>query len=140
MYRQTTIEHLNLYIKDITGAQMSESEAKRLGKAVPNAENDSPTQFESKLGNSIRMSRMAISRYQYLLREGFTASAIQKMMEPIDPEAKEGSHAMIDTYMPLNKFKSIMKAREDEIVEQNPDISDEDLKKQLRDEFYGTGN
>jgi len=135
-YRQTVIEHLNLYIKDITGAQMSEAEAKRLGKAVPNAEKDSPTEFEGKLENSIRTGQLAVARYQYLLREGFTDAAISKLMEPVDPKKPELG-APIDRVLPLDKFKQVMKKREDEMVQENPNISDEDLKKKLREEFYG---
>ena len=135
-YRQTVIEHLNLYIKDITGAQMSEAEAKRLGKAVPNAEKDSPTEFEGKLENSIRTGQLAVARYQYLLREGFTDAAISKLMEPVDPKKPELG-APIDRVLPLDKFKQVMKKREDEMVQENPNISDEELKKKLREEFYG---
>lgn len=50
-YRQfttRTIQNLNLYIRDITGAQMGENEADRLMKGLPN-DNDSPVEFETKL-------------------------------------------------------------------------------------------
>lgn len=50
-FAQYTNENMNLYIKMITGAQMSEAEASRLSKAIANL-GDSPTQFATKLANS----------------------------------------------------------------------------------------
>jgi hypothetical protein len=51
-YAMRTNTNLNLYIKDITGAQMSENEAARLIEALPNQE-DSPAAFQAKLDEAI---------------------------------------------------------------------------------------
>jgi hypothetical protein len=60
-FQQNTNENVNLYIKMITGAQMSEAEAGRLSKAVANLE-DSPAMFERKLQNSIKVMKAAAAK------------------------------------------------------------------------------
>jgi hypothetical protein len=47
-FQRAVNENANLYIKEITGAQMSEAEAARLMKAIMNLQ-DNPVGFESKL-------------------------------------------------------------------------------------------
>lgn len=58
----------NQYIKDITGAQMSEPEARRLLKAIPNVE-DNPQMFWDKLNSVIRISESALDQYEKVLYE-----------------------------------------------------------------------
>lgn len=70
-YRQDAFQNMNMYIKEMTGAQMSEMEANRLRKGIPDPEKDGPTAFESKLENSARQTDLAHARYNYLLRRGF---------------------------------------------------------------------
>lgn len=70
-YRQEAYQNINLYIKEITGAQMSEAEASRLRKAVPDPDKDGPTAFEAKLENLTAQTDLAAARYYYLLRRGF---------------------------------------------------------------------
>lgn len=62
--------NMNRYIKEITGAQMSEPEADRLLKAVPNPENDGPTQFKAKMDTNIRQLALSRARALHVLREG----------------------------------------------------------------------
>ena len=78
-FKRNAIENLNLYIKEITGAQMSEAEADRLRKAVPDAENDSPTEFKAKMDDAIEQLRKKQTRYAYALENG------------IEPESLYGS-------------------------------------------------
>jgi hypothetical protein len=47
-FKRTTLANINRYIKDITGAAMSESEAKRITASMPNVD-DSPSEFKTKL-------------------------------------------------------------------------------------------
>ena len=53
-FKQITSANKNAYIKLITGAQMSEAEAKRLANDVPTI-NDSPTQYKAKLDQQIKI-------------------------------------------------------------------------------------
>ena len=57
-FEQDTNANVNLYIKEITGAQMSEAEAQRLSKAVANL-GDSPTVFKAKMENTQRVLKEA---------------------------------------------------------------------------------
>ena len=69
VFRQDTIDNLNRIIKEITGAQMSEAEAARIQKGIPN-ENDSPTQFKSKMDRTIQTLERASRRYEGWLKGG----------------------------------------------------------------------
>ena len=75
-FRQTASEHLNRYIKEMTGAQMSEREATRLRKSVPDYQKDGPTQFKSKLDNSARLVKAAQARYTSMLENGIDPDAL----------------------------------------------------------------
>lgn len=79
-FKQEAVENLNRYIKEITGAQMSEAEAARLMRAMPSPgvgifDGDSPTEFKAKLDNAVRMSQLAYARDAYLRRNGFAGTA-----------------------------------------------------------------
>lgn len=58
----------NLYIKTITGAQMSEREAKRLLLAIPNPK-DSPARWAAKLEAAIEIAQISMQHYEELLNK-----------------------------------------------------------------------
>lgn len=70
VFTQDAIENLNRYIKEITGAQMSEPEAERLSKGIPNPEKDSPTQFKAKMDNSMRQLVLGRARAIHARKQG----------------------------------------------------------------------
>ena len=53
-FKRDSAENMNLYIKQITGAQMAIQEAERLLKGIPNAELDSPQEYQSKYIATVR--------------------------------------------------------------------------------------
>jgi hypothetical protein len=74
-YRQNSLQNLNLTIKAITGAAMSDAEAGRIMASLPNAgtnawDGDSPTEFKAKLDNTIQQTKYALARKQYALKNG----------------------------------------------------------------------
>lgn len=76
-YRRNAFNTLNDYIKSVTGAAMSEAEAKRIMKAMPNAgegmfDGDSPTEFKAKLDDAIGQTKKAVARLAYLKRNGMS--------------------------------------------------------------------
>jgi len=80
-YRRRAINNLNLYIKEITGAQMSEKEADRLTKGMPDPgtgliDGDSPTQFKAKLRGIVSEIRAALARYSYIMKHGLKVEDI----------------------------------------------------------------
>jgi len=66
-FEQEAAEGLNKYIKDITGAQMSEAEAQRLKQGYPNV-SDSPTQFQSKLENLMLNNTLSLARTNFFIK------------------------------------------------------------------------
>lgn len=92
-YRQSAAQNLNLYIKEITGAQMSEAEAQRLSKGVPVAGNgifdgDSPTEFRAKADQTMQDLALARMRYHYLKNQGWRGTVMSP--EDIAAAAKKG--------------------------------------------------
>lgn len=78
-YKRNAINSLNEYIKQITGAAMSEQEAQRILKGMPNPgqgvfDGDSPTEFKSKMDDAIRVTKMALARSTYIKRNGIALS------------------------------------------------------------------
>lgn len=122
-FKQSAQENINLYIKEITGAQMSEAEAKRLSKATPDPNKDSPTEFKAKLDNSIVTGKRATARLRYLRSKGFAGKPWEVM--PLD-----GIDAVID-----QRGAEI----EQQLKQQNPQADPQALqgavKKQLSQEF-----
>lgn len=137
-YRQAAAETTNWYIKIVTGAQMSEAEAKRLMKAVPDIENDSPSQFEGKLLEGIRQQRLALYRYNYLTKTGVTDLA--QNLKQADESGRLPDGRMIPT---LDGMETQMRRRRDELraIYQgrmpNADLQriDAEVRRQMRQEY-----
>jgi hypothetical protein len=85
-YKRKAISNINLYIKEITGAQMSEKEADRLRLAQPDPgekwyQGDDPITFKAKMDDVLDYSRAAIMRYDWYKAKGtLTDPEIQKMI------------------------------------------------------------
>lgn len=76
-YRRNAFNTLNEYIKSITGAAMSNAEADRILKGLPNPgsgmfDGDSPTEFKAKLDDAIRQTKVAVARLAYIKRNGMS--------------------------------------------------------------------
>lgn len=104
-----TISNLNLYIKEITGAQMSEPEAERLSKGVPTLD-DSPSAFKAKMAAVVRNLKLARARAAFTLRNGGEAFSI-----------------------PLGSVEGLMVAREEELRSQG--LEDEQIGILMKEEF-----
>lgn len=80
-YQRKSIENINLYIKEMTGAQMSEKEASRLRLAQPDPgehwwQGDDPITFISKAKDVIKFTRAAIARFEYYRSKGLSDGEI----------------------------------------------------------------
>lgn len=76
-YRRNAFSALNDYIKSVTGAAMSEAEAQRILKGLPNPgaglfDGDSPTEFKAKLDDALKQTKMAAARFAYMKRNGLS--------------------------------------------------------------------
>ena len=100
-YKQDALENINLYIKEITGAQMSEKEADRIRKAQPDPGEgifggDDPVSFKSKLVNQYQKLRMAQTRYNYYLSGGLNNETFKKLLNTGDIVSLEQMEKIID--------------------------------------------
>lgn len=80
-FKRQSLDNLNRYIKEITGAQMSIQEADRIKAGLPDPgtgliDGDSPTQFQSKLQGTMRDLKLAKARYHYILNNGMNENMI----------------------------------------------------------------
>ncbi len=96
-FKRNAASNLNRYIKEITGAQMSEKETVRLTRAVPNAgvglfDGDSPTVFKAKMDEAIANIEASARRFHHLRENGFIS------------EGERPSEDLVEQF-PLDDFK-----------------------------------
>ena len=111
-FRRNAIDNLNQYIKAITGAAMSEAEAKRILRGMPNPgqglfDGDGPKAFKAKLDGVMKQAKLAEARLVYLKRNGMSLT---------DASGRE--------IVPLERMPSLMNERagqiERELRQKNP--------------------
>jgi len=93
-FQRKAIENINLYIKELTGAQMSEKEADRLRLAQPDPGEkwylgDDPITFKAKMDDVIKFAGASVARYNKYRAEGLSDNEIKQlakddMLEPLD--------------------------------------------------------
>lgn len=98
-FKSNSLSMLNEYIKSITGAAMTNAEAERLRKTMPDPENDSPTEFLAKLQNAYDQTLVARQRAMYMLDNGLT----------LDQTSLEETRNLItDGTLPQKRFDSLI--------------------------------
>lgn len=127
VFKQDALDNINRYIKEITGAQMSKSEADRLRKAIPDPgegifDGDSPTQFRSKLINGYKKMKAAHARYNYYLNKGIPATTVDEMVNS-------------GTVVSLKDMERIVEERANQIEKENPNATFKDVVDQVAKEF-----
>ncbi|MBK8467837.1 MAG: hypothetical protein IPL32_18655 [Chloracidobacterium sp.] len=78
-FRQDAMNNLSEYIKQITGAAMGIQEEGRIRQGMPDPTKDSPRQFEAKMKNSIRATKLAVARFVYLRNKGYDENTLSVM-------------------------------------------------------------
>lgn len=73
-FRQNILRNINRTIKEVTGAQMGEAEAKRIRAEMPDVD-ASPAEFQAKLAAAMDMLRMDIARYNVWKNNGMEGEA-----------------------------------------------------------------
>lgn len=134
-FKRNSISNINLYIKEITGAQMSEKEADRLRLGMPDPgkgllDGDSPTQFTSKWKSTMKSLKLSAARQSYLLKNGATPESI---------EALAKSDLLPDLASMTDIIKNRAKEIQNEIKSANPGMSqgeiDINVSARLKEEF-----
>lgn len=127
-FQRRAMSNLNQYLNELSGAAITEQEAKRLTQAMPDPQKDDPIDFESKMRDVIEESKLSISRYNYLLANGWTE-------EQIVGSIKKNS------IQSIGAFKSQIQARIKEIREEEKAAGTYEgdipgiVKQKLRQEF-----
>lgn len=85
-FKSRAMENTNLYIKEITGAQMSEKEADRLRIVPPDVgenwwQGDSPTEFKAKLDDNLLRAQAAELRFNWYLKKGMAKEAVVDLIK-----------------------------------------------------------
>jgi len=122
-----SIENINAYIKEITGAQMSEREATRLRLAQPDPgedvlSGDGPTKFLAKADGAIKAASLAQARAAYFLEKGISHDFSDPTSEP--PVTLDAMKQVINE-----------KGREQAIIikANNPDMPNDEVMEQARE-------
>ena len=119
-FKADALNNLNLYIKEITGAAMTNAEAGRITKGLPNTgsgliDGDSPIEFKSKLDSTMSRLKSASARQFYALQKGLT---------------KDQMFAL-----PLESIPQIIDKRgadiENELRTANPNVTPEEIEAQV---------
>lgn len=121
-FKSAALDNINRYIKEITGAAMSQAEAERITRSLPNPgtglfDGDSPTEFKAKYDQAVTTLKRAKARAIYARNNGIT--------NPME--------------IPLDRMQEIVGLRgkqiEDEIKAVNPTIGQDELRRQVMDKL-----
>ena len=149
-YRSEVNENLNLYIKDITGAQMSVQEAVRLTSALPKIgtgffDGDSPSEFMGKARRSYRTLLLAKARAKYALENGLiveeeTAGVTDDLAEATGSRTFTAFYNKEGKKFSLQDMENVMENRAKELISvygdqfQGAELQ-EAVKRQMKQEF-----
>lgn len=99
-FKSGALNDLNLYIKEITGAAMTVSEAERLRKTMPDPENDGPTEFLAKMNK--------VYNETLLVRQRAMAALDQGLPNATDIPLSEITAQIVDGSLPQKRFDSLI--------------------------------
>lgn len=68
-FQRRTLDNLTSRLNELSGAAVTPQEYERIKGTMPAME-DSPTQFQAKMLDAIKMQKMALARYNYVLNSG----------------------------------------------------------------------
>jgi hypothetical protein len=136
-FGQDAVRNANRTINELTGAAMSEWEAKRIMLEIPEFnpgwfKGDGPTKFKTKLDNASKSVDMAIARKKYYLKKGIP-----------DSEQKERQEGNERSGSPFADFKRDINRRGAEVAVEykkaNPNAKDDEIRravsKKIKEEF-----
>ena len=128
-FQRRSIENINLYIKEITGAQMSEKEADRLRLAQPDPgekwySGDDPVTFKAKLDDVINTGLAVKTRYENYRAQGLSDLDIKRLL-------KSGKIEPLKNFMPTKKT---IDQRGDELASRG--MNDKEVMNVLKREGY----
>ena len=128
LYKQDAWDAVNAYIKYLTGAQMSEAEARRIMKSFPDprlglTEGDSPTEYKRKLDGVLRKARLSLARNSYALSKGLTP----QFNPDADPEKGQDDLIFVDEKgrrIGVEQMPHLMRREEKRLAKQFGDLEE----------------
>jgi len=127
-FMKDSYAEMNQYIKDITGAALSEFEAERIRKAIPDPEKDSPTVFKRGMERAYEELQIAEARLAYLNSKGLGSVrelSLDDFTGMIQETGEQTSNLLIKSplynpkkYKSLNEIKSKDPINYDKIMKQ----------------------
>lgn len=109
-FHMTAFDHMNRYIKLITGAQMSNMEADRLRKGMADPERDAPGEYKVHLDENRTYMRAARTRYMDMLSKGLMkdGEALPWMYQDADGNWQDNTnhpaYRTIESYIETPKY------------------------------------
>lgn len=133
-FRATAMNNLNTRLKELSGTAVTATEMERILRELPNPgtgalSGDDPVTFKAKLDNSIRLAKMAIARFRYVRRQGFTGS-LEEMQKEFGKVSLDAMPKVIQ-----QRGDQIQKLIEQSNPGANPDVIKASVKEALGREF-----
>lgn len=110
VFKRRALENINLYIKEITGAQMSEKEANRIRQAMPDPgegvfDGDDYITFRKKAEDTYKQLYYANVRYAMYLKQGLDENTIKNLIKSGQVLSIDGTKERIrERYAELEKL------------------------------------
>lgn len=130
-FRQEAMANMNEYIKEVTGAAMGIQEEKRIRMAMPDPQKDGPTQFKTKLDNSVRIAKLALARNSLLQANGFSADVIRQSKEEIAQK-----YPLDAVPGMINKYADDLKLQ---LQKANPNVPEPQIDAEVKKRVKGLG-
>jgi len=139
VYKQNAWDAVNAYIKYLTGAQMSEAEARRIMKSFPDprlglSEGDSPTEYKRKLDGVLRKARLSLARNSYALSKGLTPTANPEA----DVEKNQDDVIYVDEKgrrLGIEQIPHLMRREESRLKKQFADLEESERESRVESEM-----
>ena len=139
---------VNETIKAITGAQMSEPEAKRIMKQLPDPREaeffkiSSPTQYKAKLERALQEAKLAVARQQYFLKNGLEPIFEKTERTEKNPRGYNVFYETDDGVLTLDGTKILMKKEASRLAEKYKDLPNEEKRAAIKSDMqslFGLG-
>lgn len=139
---------VNETIKAITGAQMSEPEAKRIMNQLPDPRDadffkiSSPTEYKAKLERALQESKLAVARQQYFLKNGLEPVFEKTERTERNPRGYNVFYETDDGVLTLDGTKILMQKEASKLAEKYKDLPDDERRSAIKSDMqslFGLG-
>ncbi len=139
---------VNETIKAITGAQMSEPEAKRIMNQLPDPRDadffkiSSPTEYKAKLERALQEAKLAVARQQYFLKNGLKPVFEEAKRTERNPRGWDVFYETDDGVLTLDGTKILMQKEASKLAEKYKDLPDDERRSAIKSDMqslFGLG-